>query len=78
MCFLYSHNDAIQCLAYNPVTLVLASCAVSDFGFWAGDQKSVQKHKSHARITSCSWTKDGLYLALGLANGSVSIRNKVL
>ncbi|EEB18094.1 conserved hypothetical protein [Pediculus humanus corporis] len=72
----YTHNDAIQCLAYNPVTLVLASCAVSDFGFWAGDQKSVQKHKSHARITSCSWTKDGLYLALGLANGSVSIRNK--
>ncbi|KAK6627629.1 hypothetical protein RUM44_010107 [Polyplax serrata] len=72
----YTHNDAIQCLAYNPVTQVLASCAITDFGFWAGDQKSVQKHKSHARITSCSWTRDGLYLALGLASGAVSIRNK--
>lgn len=72
----YTHNDALQCLAYNPVSHVLASCAISDFGFWAGEQKSVQKHKSHSRITSCSWTNDGLYLALGLANGSVSIRNK--
>ncbi|KAL0279839.1 UNVERIFIED_CONTAM: hypothetical protein PYX00_001315 [Menopon gallinae] len=72
----YTHNDALQCLAYNPVTHVLASCAVSDFGFWAGEQKSVQKHKSHSRITSCSWTNDGLYLALGLANGTVSLRNK--
>lgn len=28
----FRHNDAIQCLAYNPVTHQLASCAVSDFG----------------------------------------------
>lgn len=28
------------------------------------------------RINCCAWTNDGQYLALGLANGTVSIRNK--
>jgi WD40 repeat protein len=72
-----SHNDAVQCLAYNPVSHHLASCAVSDFAFWSAEQKAVQKHKSSARINTCTWTNDGQYLALGLGNGSVSIRNKV-
>ena len=48
----YSHNDAIQCLAYNPVSHQLASCAHSDFGLWSGEQKSVQKHKVGGR-TKC-------------------------
>ncbi|XP_045581276.1 intraflagellar transport protein 122 homolog [Procambarus clarkii] len=72
----YSHNDAIQCLAYNPVSHQLASCALSDFGLWSPEQKSVQKHKSTSRICCCAWTNDGVYMALGLANGVVSIRNK--
>ena len=41
----YSHNDAVQCLAYNPVSHQLASCAISDFGLWSSEQKSVQKYK---------------------------------
>ncbi|KAG8240368.1 hypothetical protein J437_LFUL002509, partial [Ladona fulva] len=72
----YSHNDALQCLAFNPVSHHLTSCAISDFGFWSSEQKSVQKYKSASRINSCAWTNDGQYLALGLANGCVSIRNK--
>ncbi|KAB7503457.1 Intraflagellar transport protein [Armadillidium nasatum] len=72
----YSHNDAIQSLAYNPISHQLASCAVSDFGLWSPEQKNVQKHKSSSRIFCCSWTNDGQYLALGLASGFVSIRNK--
>ncbi|XP_041348420.1 intraflagellar transport protein 122 homolog [Gigantopelta aegis] len=72
----YTHNDAIQCLSYNPVSHQLASCAVSDFGLWSPEQKSVSKHKVSSRITCCSWTNDGQYLALGLYNGFVSIRNK--
>ncbi|KDR19634.1 hypothetical protein L798_06155, partial [Zootermopsis nevadensis] len=72
----YSHNDAIQCLAYSPVSHHLASCAISDFAFWSAEQKSVQKHKSSARINTCAWTNDGQYLALGLGNGCISIRNK--
>ena len=73
----YSHNDAIQCLAYNPVSHQLASCAHSDFGLWSAEQKSVQKHKVPARVNCCSWTSDGQYIALGLGNGIVSVRNKI-
>uniref|UniRef100_H3DKP0 Intraflagellar transport protein 122 homolog n=1 Tax=Tetraodon nigroviridis TaxID=99883 RepID=H3DKP0_TETNG len=72
----YTHNDSIQSLAYNPVTQQLASCTCSDFGLWSPDQKSVSKHKVSSRITCCGWTNDGQYLALGMMNGVVSIRNK--
>jgi len=50
---------------------------VNDFGFWAPEKKSVDKHKVPAKINTCAWTPDGLYIALGLANGAVTIRNKV-
>lgn len=73
----YSHGDAIQCLAYNPLSHQLASGALSDFAFWSADQKAVQKHKVNSRINSCSWTNDGQYLALGMGNGTISIRNRV-
>ena len=41
------------------------------------EQKSVSKHKVSSRITCCSWTKDGQYLALGMYSGMISIRSKV-
>uniref|UniRef100_A0A8I5ZMU0 Intraflagellar transport protein 122 homolog n=1 Tax=Rattus norvegicus TaxID=10116 RepID=A0A8I5ZMU0_RAT len=72
----YTHNDSIQCVSYNPVTHQLASCSSSDFGLWSPEQKSVSKHKSNSKITCCSWTNDGQYLALGMSNGIISIRNK--
>ncbi|XP_069499548.1 intraflagellar transport protein 122 homolog isoform X1 [Ambystoma mexicanum] len=72
----YTHNDSIQCVAYNPVTHQLASCSSSDFGLWSPEQKSVSKHKTNSKITCCSWTNDGQYLALGMFSGIVSIRNK--
>ncbi|XP_054834278.1 intraflagellar transport protein 122 homolog [Eublepharis macularius] len=72
----YTHNDSIQCVSYNPVTHQLASCSSSDFGLWSPEQKSVSKHKVSSKITCCSWTNDGQYLALGMFNGIVSIRNK--
>lgn len=73
---LYRHNDPIQCLAFNPISHQLASCTSSDFAFWSPEQKAVQKYKIAARINCCAWTNDGQYLVLGLANGTVSIRNK--
>ncbi|XP_050311771.1 intraflagellar transport protein 122 homolog [Anthonomus grandis grandis] len=72
----YSHNDSVQCVAFNPLSHQLASCALSDFAFWSAEQKAVQKHKTGVRINACSWTNDGQYLALALNNGTVSIRNK--
>jgi hypothetical protein len=41
----YTHNDSIQCLAYNPVSQQLASGTATDFGVWSPEQKSVAKHK---------------------------------
>ncbi|XP_064486563.1 intraflagellar transport protein 122 homolog isoform X2 [Ornithodoros turicata] len=70
----YSHHDSIQCMTYNPMTHQLVSCSCSDFGLWSSEQKSVSKHRTGGRVTSCSWHPDGNYLALGLASGAVSIR----
>ncbi|CAI9719013.1 transport 122 homolog isoform X1 [Octopus vulgaris] len=72
----FNHSDAIQCLAYNPITHRLLSCAVTDFGLWGPEEKRVDKTKINSRITCASWTNDGLFMALGLFNGVVSIRSK--
>lgn len=72
----YSHGDPIQCLAFNPISHQLASCSLSDFAIWSSEQKAVQKFKIGVRVNACAWTNDGQYIALGMANGVVSIRNK--
>ncbi|XP_050683954.1 intraflagellar transport protein 122 homolog [Leptidea sinapis] len=71
------HSEAVQCLAYNPVTFHLASCALSDFAFWSTDVKAVQKYRVSGRITCCAWSANGQHLAIGLASGMVSIRDKL-
>lgn len=75
--FIYRHSEAIQCLAYNPITMHLVSCAVTDFAFWSMDVKAVQKYRLSGRITCCAWSSNGQHLAIGLASGVVSIRDKV-
>ena len=72
----YNHLESIQALAYNPVTQQLASCTAVDIGLWSPEQKNVHKPKVSNRITCCSWTSDGQFLALGFFNGQVSIRDK--
>lgn len=71
----YPHSDSIQCLAFNPVTQQLASCTESDFGLWAPDEKTVSKKTVKSKILCCSWTNDGTHLALGLFDGTISIRD---
>jgi len=72
----YNHNEAIQCLAYNPITQQLASGTSADLGLWSPEQKSVSKHKVNSKVLCMSWTSDGLHLALGLFSGHVNIRDK--
>eukprot|EP00041_Stephanoeca_diplocostata_P034387 m.1171057 g.1171057 ORF g.1171057 m.1171057 type:complete len:1193 (+) comp24511_c0_seq1:191-3769(+) len=72
----FSHNDAIQCIAFSPTTHRLITCSSTDFGFWATNLKSVPKVKVASRICCCAWTNDGRYVALGMANGVVSIRDE--
>ncbi|KAG4084721.1 WD40-repeat-containing domain protein [Neocallimastix lanati (nom. inval.)] len=73
----YHHNDPIQHLSFNPVSGQVVSCTLSDFGLWSAEQKSVIKHKVPSRILCSSWTSDGQYVALGMYNGHISIRNKL-
>ncbi|KAJ8666894.1 hypothetical protein QAD02_008556 [Eretmocerus hayati] len=72
----YSHNEAVQSMQFNPMSHQLLSCSMSDIALWSAELKAVQKHKSGGRVNCCAWTKDGQYMALGLASGYVSIRNK--
>jgi intraflagellar transport protein 122 len=55
----YSHNDSIQCIAYNPISQQLASATQNDFGLWSPEQKSVQKYKVTAKVVCMSWSNDG-------------------
>ncbi|XP_040851170.1 intraflagellar transport protein 122 homolog isoform X3 [Ochotona curzoniae] len=61
---LKGHKDTVYCVAY------------AKDGLWSPEQKSVPKYKSSSKITCCGWTNDGQYLALGMFNGVISIRNK--
>uniref|UniRef100_A0A2K6V6F5 Intraflagellar transport protein 122 homolog n=1 Tax=Saimiri boliviensis boliviensis TaxID=39432 RepID=A0A2K6V6F5_SAIBB len=61
---LKGHKDTVYCVAY------------AKDGLWSPEQKSISKNKSSSKIICCSWTNDGQYLALGMFNGIISIRNK--
>ena len=74
---LFRHNEAVQAMQFNPISHQLLSCSLSDIAFWSPEQKAIVKHKSRGRVNCCAWTNDGQYLAIGLATGYVSIRNKV-
>ena len=72
----YSHNEAIQCLEYNPVSQQLASATATEFGLWSPEQKAVAKHKTSGKVLCMGWSNDGQYLALGQFDGCVSVRDK--
>lgn len=72
-----SHNDVINCLEYNPVTAVLASCSTVDFGLWSLEQKAVSKYKVPNVINACCWSSDGQSLALAFVSGHISVRARV-
>lgn len=45
---------------------------------WTPDQANILKEKSKDKIISCAWSYDGLYLAYGTMNGTITIRNRSL
>ncbi|TMS38549.1 hypothetical protein L596_005248 [Steinernema carpocapsae] len=71
----YVHNDAIQCLAFSPVTNLLLSCACTDYGFWTQQEKNVTKQRVNTRILCCAWSMDGNLYALGMYDGTVLLKN---
>uniref|UniRef100_A0A8D8X4M2 Intraflagellar transport protein 122 homolog n=1 Tax=Cacopsylla melanoneura TaxID=428564 RepID=A0A8D8X4M2_9HEMI len=54
---------------------MLASCSTSDFTISTPDTKSLEKHKTESRINCCAWNSAGTCLAIGMANGTVTVRD---
>ncbi len=74
----YSHTDAVQCLAFNPLTSRLFSGGVSDFIVCSTDSNQIEKFKNSSKVLCCSWSADGLYLAFGQYDGKVIVKDKNL
>jgi intraflagellar transport protein 122 len=52
------------------------SGSLDDFGLYSPEQQNVPKVKLPARALCADWSPDGQFLALGLFNGLVLIRDK--
>ncbi|KAF1756874.1 hypothetical protein GCK72_013328 [Caenorhabditis remanei] len=70
----YSHTDVIQSMVFNPVNLILLTCALNEFGLWSTTNKNVVKQRSNTRCCSCAWNTDGTVYAIGHGDGTVALR----
>ncbi|KAL0216550.1 hypothetical protein P9112_008734 [Eukaryota sp. TZLM1-RC] len=71
----YSHDSSIQYLVQSPIEDILVSCSNTDFGIHSPDYRVVQKTQVASKIITAAFSADGQYFALGMLDGTVSIRN---
>ena len=69
----FAHDTSVQVVAFNPVRVLLVSCASSDFGFWSPDNQSVKKFRVASKIISAAWSSDGNVLAIGHLSGEINL-----
>ncbi|CAJ0928653.1 unnamed protein product, partial [Mesorhabditis belari] len=70
----YNHVEAIQCLCFSPITQLLLSCALSDFGIWSSVEKNVAKQRVAGRATAAAWSCDGSLFAIATFEGNVFLK----
>ncbi|GMT24409.1 hypothetical protein PFISCL1PPCAC_15706 [Pristionchus fissidentatus] len=70
----YTHSDAIQYIAFHPLSVILLSCAITDYAHWTETDKNVNKQKVTGRITCAAWSKTGDYFAIALFDGKVLLK----
>ncbi|KOB69743.1 Uncharacterized protein OBRU01_16397 [Operophtera brumata] len=75
---LQAHKGAVHAVAYCGDGKKFASgSADKNVIIWSYKMEgAVQKYKLSGRITCCAWSSNGQHLAIGLASGVVSIRDK--
>lgn len=64
----------VKQLSHNPIMHQLCSIADLEFALWSPGQKAVVKKKVSHIIARVAWRGDGQCMALGFANGEVSLR----
>ena len=72
----YPQKSSVQCLVFNPATHQLVSGYSNGYSLWTPDQKEVKTVDLSAKVLCASWTSDGALLAVGLWDGTVTIRSK--
>jgi intraflagellar transport protein 122 len=73
----FTHAEQVQSLSFHPLSTLLLSCTLTEIGLWSPETKNVQKIKIPSRVLCSAWSGSGQYFAIGLYDGSISIRNRL-
>ncbi|OHS99090.1 hypothetical protein TRFO_34585 [Tritrichomonas foetus] len=71
----FSINGSASFLAFSPVAPNLLACAGTEISVWHPKIKQVVPVTLPAKVLCASWAPDGKTFAVGMINGTVSVRN---
>lgn len=71
----FSINGSASCLTFSPVAPNLLACAGTELSIWHPKIKQVVPFAVAAKVLCAAWAPDGKAFAIGLINGTVSVRN---
>ena len=71
----FSINGSAACLTFSPVAPNLLACAGTEISVWYPKIKQVVPVSMNAKVLTAAWSPDGKTFAIGMINGTVSVRN---